>query len=111
MVRLTWGNLGDTIDEGREMTFLNIKNLDQYKIFGVSKMQKIEELQSQLHILSVTHSTDLAKIRKQLQSILEYDLTIAMDMLQDGASSDRVHKHLQNIQETLLQVKQIGVTK
>lgn len=110
-MRLTWGNRSGTINEGREMTFSDIKNLDQYKIFGVSKMQKIEELQSQLHILSVTHSTDLAKVRKHIQSILEYDLTIAMDMLQDGASSDRVHKHLQNVQKTLLQVKQIGVTQ
>ena len=74
-------------------------------------MQKIEELQSQLRILSVTHSTDLAKVRKHIQSILEYDLAIAMDMLQDGVPSDRVHKHLQNIQETLLQVKKIGATK
>tara|TARA_R100000995_G_C3422938_1_gene94821 strand:- start:256 stop:480 length:225 start_codon:yes stop_codon:yes gene_type:complete len=73
-------------------------------------MKKVQDLQSQLRVLSVTHSNDLAKVRKHIQSVLEYDLAMAMDMLQDGASSDRVQKHLQNVQEKLLQVKQIGVT-
>ena len=43
MVRLTWGNCGGTINEGREMTFSDIKNLDQYKIFGGDKMKLVWE--------------------------------------------------------------------
>jgi stage III sporulation protein SpoIIIAA len=71
-------------------------------------MQTIEDLQSELRVLSVKHSNELAKVKKHIQSILDYDLAIAMDMLDDGVSSDRVLKHLQSVREKVLLVKQIG---
>lgn len=74
-------------------------------------MQTIEDLQSELRVLSVKHSNELAKVRKHIQSILDYDLAIAMDMLDDGVSSDRVLKHLQSVREKVLLVKQIGEDK
>lgn len=74
-------------------------------------MQSVEDLQSRLRVLSVTHTNDLAKVKKHTQSILDYDLAIAMDMVTDGASPDRIMQHLQSIQKNLLLVKQIGETK
>lgn len=74
-------------------------------------MQTVEDLQSELRVLSVKHSNELAKVRKHIQSILDYDLAIAMDMLDDGVSSDRVFKHLQSVREKVLLVKQIGEDK
>ena len=74
-------------------------------------MQTVEDLQSELRVLSVKHSNELAKVRKHIQSILDYDLAIAMDMLDDGVSSDRVLKHLQSVREKVLLVKQIGEDK
>jgi hypothetical protein len=74
-------------------------------------MQTVEDLQSELRVLSVKHSNELAKVRKHIQSILDYDLAIAMDMLDDGVSSDRVLKHLQSVRKKVLLVKQIGEDK
>ena len=76
-------------------------------------MQSVEDLQFRLRVLSVTHTNDLAKVKKHIQSILDYDLAIAMDMdmVTDGASPDRIMQHLQSIQKNLLLVKQIGETK
>ena len=74
-------------------------------------MQSVEDLQSRLRVLSVTHTNDLAKVKRHTQSILDYDLAIAMDMVTDGASPDRIMQHLQSIQKNLLLVKQIGETK
>ena len=71
----------------------------------------VEDLQSRLRVLSVTHTNDLAKVKRHIQSILDYDLAIAMDMVTDGESPDRIMKHLQSIQKNLLLVKQIGETK
>jgi len=38
------------------------------------------QLQSELRVQSVKHSQEIAKIRKQINSVLGYELTIAIEM-------------------------------
>ena len=64
-------------------------------------------LESALRVQSVEHSNAIAKARKDIQSLLDYDLAIAMDMLSSGdVPPDRVLHHVKNVAIKLATIKQ-----
>lgn len=74
-------------------------------------MSEVEQLKSELRIQSVTYANEMARVRKELQSLLDYDLSVAIEMATGDAwdvEPDRVLRHLNNISKIVLLVKQIG---
>ena len=71
-------------------------------------MTDIETLQSELRIQSVEHSYKIAAARKQIQSLLNYELPIIIAMLENGEPSERVLPFTKDIVKKLLAVKQFG---
>jgi len=70
-------------------------------------MQTLEHMQSELRIQSVGHTNRVAKIRKEIQSLLDYEVSIAMDMLEAEESHKRVFSTVQKIAKTLSEIKQL----
>tara|TARA_E500000331_G_scaffold326143_1_gene344059 strand:- start:425 stop:649 length:225 start_codon:yes stop_codon:yes gene_type:complete len=67
----------------------------------------VKGLESALRVQSVEHSNAIAKARKDIQSLLDYDLAIAMDMLSSGdVPPDRVLHHVKNVAIKLATIKQ-----
>ena len=73
-------------------------------------MADIETLQSELRIQSVEHSYKIAAARKQIQSLLNYELPIIIAMLENDEPSERVLPFTKDIVKKLLAVKQFGGT-
>ena len=71
-------------------------------------MTDIQEIQSRLRIQSIEHSSTIAKARKEIQSILDYELALVIDMLSDGQPSERILKHVTTIADKLSAMKQFG---
>ena len=71
-------------------------------------MTDIETLQSELRIQSVEHSYKIAAARKQIQSLLNYELPIIISMLENDEPSERVLPLTKDIVKKLLAVKQFG---
>jgi len=62
---------------------------------------------------SLAHDNDLAKVRKNLNSILQYELAMLIDMAscdEWDVPPNRVLGLLQDVQKKVLLVKQIGRT-
>jgi len=71
-------------------------------------------ISSELRIASVNHSNDLAKVRKNMDSILQYELAMLIDMASCNSwdvSPDKVLRQLKSIEQKVLLVKQIGRTE
>jgi len=67
----------------------------------------VKGLESALRVQSVEHSNAIAKARKDIQSLLDYDLAIAMDMLSNGdIPPDRVLHHVKNAAIKLATIRQ-----
>ena len=71
-------------------------------------MTDIQEIQSRLRIQSIEHANTIAKARKEIQSILDYELALIIDMLSDGQPSERILKHATTIADKLSAMKQFG---
>ena len=71
-------------------------------------MTDIETLQSELRIQPVEHSYKIAAARKQIQSLLNYELPIIIAMLENDEPSERVLPLTKDIVKKLLAVKQFG---
>jgi len=69
-------------------------------------MSDIETLQSELRIQSVENSNRMAKTKKGIQSILNYELSIVIDMLENSESADRILPLAKDIAKKLSDIKQ-----
>jgi len=70
--------------------------------------ENIEHLQSEIRIQSVNHSNAMARVNKNIQSILDYDLAMAIDMASCDKwdiSPSRVLRLLRNIENKLNETK------
>ena len=70
--------------------------------------ENIEYLQSEIRIQSVNHSNTMARVNKNIQSILDYDLAMAIDMAscdEWDISPSRVLRLLRDIENKLNETK------